>query len=317
MPQPQQTPPALKARPVPTARGRLVPAGLLGHVLPEGAFDALSAGPGDKAAVTALLETRSSVIRALVAKVASGLDGGGGDLGRAAAEGLALLARLDTEQPAAVREIFAYPFTQAWATRCLRPPMGADLDLDRAHLAGLAAAAALRAGVAAELTLPVRDGSLYLPMIGALAVDTRASRTAVVRLSRRGISSERRVARVAGCPACFRGRPVGHGRGHRPIPRLLRMAGGRAPARRDVARLAAGSGRRRAVPGAGAARIRGRCRHGPALGGAAPPGSGGPVSQRDGAAGVRCRGIDAAARHRDAECAAHPRDAAREAGSAG
>ena len=46
----------------------------------------------------------------------------------------------------------------------------ADMDLDRAHLAGLAAAAALRAGMEAELLLPVRDGIIHLPGVGALAV---------------------------------------------------------------------------------------------------------------------------------------------------
>lgn len=154
-----------------------------GHVLPAGAFDALSAGPGDAGAIASLLETRISITRALLATVAAGLGSAKGALGSAAAEGWALLARLDVEQPAAVREICAYPFTQAWAARCLRPPKDADHDLDRAHLAGLAAAAALRAGIAVEIALPVRDGSLYLPTFGAFTVGTTAGSTSVLRLS--------------------------------------------------------------------------------------------------------------------------------------
>lgn len=158
------------------------------HRLPEGALEILSAGPGDVAAMTSLADSHWSVIRALIAKVASGLDDGGGDLERAAAEGWMLLSALDTEQPGAVREVLTYPFVQAWAMRCLRPVRSSDFDLDRAHLAGLAAAAALRAGVSAELTLPVRDGSIFLPSVGAMTVDRETKRTLAIRVSPAGLS---------------------------------------------------------------------------------------------------------------------------------
>ena len=161
------------------------------HFLPEGAFDLLAAGPGDPSAMASLAETRWSVTRALVAAVASGLDGTGGDLGRAAAEGWMLLAELDAERPEAVREVLSYPYVQAWATQCLRPVQRADIKLDRAHLAGLAAAAALRAGIEVELILPVRKGVIYLPTIGALAMDTHTGHTSAVRVSPSGLSSRR------------------------------------------------------------------------------------------------------------------------------
>ena len=139
--------------------------------------------------MAALAEAHYSVTRALVAAVASDLNGRGGGLSRAAAEGWTLLSALDAERPQAVREILTYPFVQAWATRCLRPAEGADRDLDRAHLAGLAAAAALRAGIETELVLPVRDGSIYLPSVGALAVGTDADRISAVRVSPSGLGS--------------------------------------------------------------------------------------------------------------------------------
>ncbi|RAY16042.1 hypothetical protein DPM19_09405 [Actinomadura craniellae] len=135
------------------------------HALPEGAFDALAAGPGDAAAVTALAEMRLSLTRALVAAVA-----GAGEPNRLAADGWALLADLDTARPEAVRAAFMHPYTQAWAVRCLRPPAGADPELDRAHLAGVAAAAAMHAGERPDLLLPVRDGALHVPGHGALRV---------------------------------------------------------------------------------------------------------------------------------------------------
>lgn len=158
------------------------------HRLPEGAFAELSAGPGDVAAMTSLADSHWSVIRALTLKVASGLDDGGNDLRRAAAEGWELLSALDTEHPRAVREILTYPFVQAWAMRCLSGARSGDFDLDRAHLAGLAAAVALRAGYRAELAVPVRDGSVFLPGVGALAVDAATKRTLGVRVSPAGLS---------------------------------------------------------------------------------------------------------------------------------
>ena len=161
------------------------------HVLPAAALDLLSAGPGDVAAMEALADSRCSVNRALVAHVASAaLDGRNGELRRAAAEGWELLTALDREQPDVVSDVLAYPFVQAWAAHCLRggADAGPDLDLDRAHLAGLAAAAAMRAGLETELLLPVRDGFTHLPGAGALAVNGSAG-PAAVRIGSSGVSA--------------------------------------------------------------------------------------------------------------------------------
>jgi uncharacterized protein len=182
--------PDITARPLPAA----VPSGrpaesTAAHSLPKGAFDLLAAGPGDSPAMASLAEAQCSVTRALVAAVAAGLDGKGGDLGRAAAEGWMLLAELDAGRPEVVREILTYPYVRAWAMQCLRPAQGSDVELDRAHLAGLAAAAALRAGIEAELILPVREGVAHLPGIGALAMDADVGRTSAVRVSPSGLNS--------------------------------------------------------------------------------------------------------------------------------
>jgi uncharacterized protein len=157
------------------------------HTLPDGGFELLSSGPGDMVTMAALAESSWSITRALVATVGSGA-GGGRELSRAAAEGWMLLAQLDEEHPQAVREVLTYPFVRAWAARCLDPPRDADTDLDRAHLAGLAASAALRAGVKAELLLPVHDGHVHLPGVGALAAGGAAGRTSAVRVSAAGLA---------------------------------------------------------------------------------------------------------------------------------
>jgi len=170
--------------PLTSARSGNPPAG---RVPPEGAFELLSSGPGDAAAMAWLADSYWSIIRALVATVASGLDGKGGNLRRAAAEGWRILSELDAEHPEAVREVLSYPYVQAWAMRCLRPVRSADLDLDCAHLAGLAAAAALRAGLETELVLPVRNGAICLPTVGALAVDPAVGRMSVLHVSPSGL----------------------------------------------------------------------------------------------------------------------------------
>jgi len=159
------------------------------HTLPDGGFELLSGGPGDIATMAALAESSWSITRALVAAVGSRADGCSRELSRAAAEGWMLLVQLDKEHPQAVREVLTYPYVRAWAARCLDPPPDADTDLDRAHLAGLAAAAALRVGVEAELFLPVRDGQIHLPGVGAFAAaGASAARTSAARISPAGVA---------------------------------------------------------------------------------------------------------------------------------
>lgn len=153
------------------------------HKLPAGAFETLAAGPGSVVGVEALAAMRLSVTRALVAAVARADDRWQDkDLQVASTEGWALLCDLDRNNRSAVSFVLAHPYAYAWALRCLRPGPDCDRDLDRAHLAGLAAAAALRAGVRTRLPLPVRDGKLQIPAMGALDVRAGGTRTITVSL---------------------------------------------------------------------------------------------------------------------------------------
>jgi uncharacterized protein len=153
------------------------------HELPEEAFDSLAAGPGDVASIDALAGVRMSEVRSLVAAVAVSEVGWlDPDLRAAADEGWAHLCALSHDHPREVEEVLAHPYTYAWALRCLRPPPGADIDLDRAHLASLATAAAFRAGIPAELPSPIRNGYAHLPTVGAIAVGPDPGRTQVVRV---------------------------------------------------------------------------------------------------------------------------------------
>jgi uncharacterized protein len=156
-----------------------VPSGALPtHSLSAEDFAALAAGPGSVQAVSALAEMRLSRTRILVAQAAEAAREAGswkdGRLRDAAGAGWELLCALDAEHPEAVNQILAHPYTYAWALRCLSPPPDADRDLDLAHLGGLAAAAAVGAGVDARLSLPVRDGQVHVPATGALTVGNGA-----------------------------------------------------------------------------------------------------------------------------------------------
>jgi uncharacterized protein len=153
-------------------------AGRAAHALSTAEFDRLAAGPGDEGGLAVLAGRRLSEVGSLVTAVAKS-EVGWRDAGlRAAAEqGWDLLRGLSRDQPRAVNDVLAHPYTYAWAVRCLRPAARNDADLDRAHLAGLALAAALRAGVPAELLCPVRDGCVHLPLAGSIAASPGRDRT--------------------------------------------------------------------------------------------------------------------------------------------
>lgn len=155
------------------------------HAVTARALDSLAAGPGDLAALTSLAAAQLSISRALVAAVATGYGSWrDGELRQAAAAGWELLSKLDVEYPAAVGEILSQPHTRVWAVRCLSPTVDrTDPELDRAHLAALAAAAAMRAGIAATLPVPVRDRALHLPGMGLLRLDTGTDRTVLLSIS--------------------------------------------------------------------------------------------------------------------------------------
>jgi uncharacterized protein len=163
--------------------------GVVPHGLGVEAFDLLAAGPGDRAAMAVLADAMYSVNRALVGAVARRLGDTSGALAGAAVDGWRLLSKLDTEHPEAVREVLTYPCVQAWATRCLGPARDVGADLDRAHLGGVAAAAALRAGIETEVTMPVLDGAVHLPAVGAFVVTAGTGPVARVLVSPSGVTS--------------------------------------------------------------------------------------------------------------------------------
>jgi uncharacterized protein len=122
------------------------------HALPYDTIEALAAGHGGDHDMKHLLAGQRTLRRGLLAGVHTH---------RSAADGWDLLTRLDAEHRPAVDAVLDHPYVREWAARCLtgggRP----------GYLANIAAAAAVKAGVDAEITLQDVDGVFHLPTLGA------------------------------------------------------------------------------------------------------------------------------------------------------
>ena len=130
-------------------------------------FDALAAGFGDGDAIAALIHAQRRERRKLLQLLRVRARAGADDL---FLTGWGLLTRLGKEHPAELDRVLAHPYVQAWAERCLRSGDTAALPAEACHLAAITAAAAIRAGAAAEVTVPVRQGHVHLPTLGRLRV---------------------------------------------------------------------------------------------------------------------------------------------------
>jgi uncharacterized protein len=135
--------------------------------LPDADFDALAAGFGDGGSVAQLIKAQRSerlkLLQLLHVRARETAD----ELFLA---GWTVLVRLGKEYPAALDEVLAHPYVRAWAEHCLRVGDTATLPADAAHLAAITAAAAIRAGAPAEVTVPVAEGHVHLPTLGRLRV---------------------------------------------------------------------------------------------------------------------------------------------------
>ena len=129
-------------------------AGDLG-ALPVDAFDGLGRGYGDAAAVALLADAELAVNRALVAEVVGETASGG-----------QLLAELERQAPETFDEVLRHPFVRSWAVSCLD---GGDAGCDPDRAAAIAAAVAVRAGLAVEIPVGAHDGRIQLPTVGFFA----------------------------------------------------------------------------------------------------------------------------------------------------
>lgn len=136
-------------------------------------LDELAAGLGSTATTDLLARHQLALGRELLGLVWH--DVPHNELGAAAWD---VLTGLDHEAPEAVDTVLAHPYTRPWALRCLRGDAAAAGSAMRG-VAEIAAAAALRAGRATTVVVPVRDGLLRLPTLGVLEVGDAVGQVAV------------------------------------------------------------------------------------------------------------------------------------------
>ncbi|MGQ5261509.1 aKG-HExxH-type peptide beta-hydroxylase [Micromonospora sp. ZYX-F-536] len=123
--------------------------------LSDAQFAGLAGGHGDAGTLDVLRGGQQGRRRLLT--VAAARAYGGDPLVR---DGLELLTRAERADPLAVAEVLAHPPLTGWARAAIAGPA------DAGYLAAVAAAAATRAGLAFDLTLPCPDGTLLLPTLG-------------------------------------------------------------------------------------------------------------------------------------------------------
>jgi HEXXH motif-containing protein len=178
------------------------------HVVPAADFAELAAGLGGPDVVTRLRSGRFSknllLLRALLDEAPAEAT--------ALRSGYALLAKVQEVNPDAVAALLIHPHVSAWAVHSVRvlrgkiitPVSTADL---LGHLAGVAASAAIWAGVDFEIDVPVRAGEIVLPGVGRAQVG-QAQPFAAVHGRSGGLTIDGVPTEMAGMRA--RWQPVHH-----------------------------------------------------------------------------------------------------------
>ncbi|MFJ3985276.1 HEXXH motif domain-containing protein [Streptomyces fungicidicus] len=91
-----------------------------------------------------------------------------------------LLERVEQESPFDLEAVLAYPFVGNWAGHTLRRLRGSVDDpsplwMQVGHVHGIAAAAAIRAGLGIQVLIPVRDDTVALPTLGVAHLPNRVN----------------------------------------------------------------------------------------------------------------------------------------------
>nr|MDT0660125.1 HEXXH motif domain-containing protein [Micromonospora sp. DSM 115978] len=135
-------------------------------------FRALAAGYGGHDAIAVLNAGQQSRRRLLLHAILEAADRRGLRTATGADQAIELLSTAWRRSAAAARPVLEHPYLGSWAHRCLwlltsRRDSSDDLTADLGYLHAVAAAAAIRAGVDFEVTVPARDGTVSLPTLGA------------------------------------------------------------------------------------------------------------------------------------------------------
>jgi HEXXH motif-containing protein len=142
------------------------------HRVSGDAFQALAAGGGGSGALRELAAAQYSKHVLLLRGVLGSAERAGHGQASLARAGYALLADVQRHDPGAFDVVIRHPSVGAWALRTLRglrsgPALPAA---EPAWLCAVAAAAAIRAGLPAEIEVSVLRGAVLLPSLGAAEV---------------------------------------------------------------------------------------------------------------------------------------------------
>jgi HEXXH motif-containing protein len=142
------------------------------HRIPWDLFNRLARGDGGPEAINVLGSGQYSKHVLLLRGVLDTAGATGHRQASIAQAGYDLLADIESVDPAAVHAVVGYPSVGAWAVRTLQALRGAPAvpHAEPSGLAAVAAAAAIRAGIPAEVAVPVIDGRVTLPSLGAANV---------------------------------------------------------------------------------------------------------------------------------------------------
>lgn len=143
------------------------------HAMPRELFDALAAGGGGPEAIRELTAAEHSKHGLLLRGVISAAQTAGADQARLARHGRDVLGAVEHRHPLIAARTLRYPSVGAWAVRTLRALRGGTgtPGADPARLAAVAAAAAVRSGLDAEIQVRPDAGVVALPSLGTAAVD--------------------------------------------------------------------------------------------------------------------------------------------------
>jgi uncharacterized protein len=150
------------------------------HGIPQQLFDALAAGRGGTEAIGVLAAAQHSKHALLLRGVIEAARDAGADQARCARIGGEVLAEVERHDRPVAARVIRYPAVGAWAVRTLLGRRGDDRTPKAvpARLAAVAAAAAIRSGLDAEVPVLPVNGVVSLPSLGAARVDAES---AVVR----------------------------------------------------------------------------------------------------------------------------------------
>lgn len=144
------------------------------HAMPRELFDALAAGGGGPEAIRELTAAEDSKHGLLVRGVVDAAQAAGADQARLAQHGRDVLGAVKHRHPDIVARTLRYPSVGAWAVRTLRALRGGAGTPGGAYpgrLAAVAAAAAIRSGLDAEVRVRPDSGVVVLPSLGAARAD--------------------------------------------------------------------------------------------------------------------------------------------------